>query len=261
MFVATKYEWIHCYQIPQWCNVYCQFAGHSQVAMITGGPNAIGMGNAALFTQQAEEGRISTIIVPLTTSELSAGVLSQFDLVILDQMQQISFMQALTLKNYVDQGGSILWMGDAATNYVSNPNDNALALAQNKSQPGYYEAYMKFVNQSGGTGFGLLGNYLGAQYISENTNPVSVSINQLIPSNPIVSGLLPAYAFTTPYVSVAQVPQVTTEVATLQVPGGTAVPAILDRKYVGRIVYVAFPVENANSPTLTQNLLDYLVQC
>lgn len=261
LFVATKFKWVQCYSIPQWCDVYCRINGHSQIAIITGGPDDPGLGDAKELSDVLLRDRL-TYATQFTSDQLSSGLLNQYELVILTKFKRITLEQATTIRDYVNRGGSILWIGDAASEYVNDSSATALALQLNSTHPGYYESYLRQLNATKAQGFGLLGEFLGAQRIGKTNPPTYVRFKTLVGTHPIVAGLNSfSFNFTTPYVTVAEDPRVSTKVAVLVLPNKNETAAILDRRYVGRIVYVSFPPERANSKTLILNLMDYLVQC
>lgn len=261
LFIATKYNWVRCSSVPQWCPIYCRISGHSQIAIIDGGVSDPGMGNAQLLLNQIQSDRINSIVVPFSADQISSGTLNNYQLVVLDHFQRITLNEAIALEQYVKQGGNLVWIGDAASSYVSTPADNQLALALNQTQPGYYQAYQKALQSINSSSFGPLGSFLGAQFVKSYHTSTPVTFTELDPSNPVVSGILNGYNFSTPYAVVTENPAVSDKVATLQTSVGSQVPAILIRRYVGTIVYVSFPLETSGSPTLTSNVIDYLVQC
>ncbi len=261
LFIATKYNWVRCSSIPQWCSLYCRVAGHSQIAIINGGANDPGMGNAQLLLNQIQSDRINSIVVPFSADQISSGILNNYQVVILDHFQRITLSEAIAIEQYVKQGGNLIWIGDSASSYVSTPADQQYALALNRTQPGYYEAYQKALSSINSSSFGPLATFLGAQFVKDSSTPSKVNFTELDSSNPTISGILNGYQFTTPYAIVTENPSVSDKVATLTTSDGQQVPAILVRRYVGTIVYVSFPLETSGSPTLTSNILDYLAQC
>lgn len=258
LFVVTKFKWVHCSQIPQWCDVYCSINGKSQVAIIHGPASDAGLGDASALHNQILTQRKFTYSAMFEASQLSQGLLDDYELVILTHVKNISLRQAITLRDYLDRGGSILWEGDAGSSYVLTQEDESYALAENLSNPGYYEYYEEILNSS--AGFGLLGDALGIKYLGNvpktgGARFYAVKLNHLILSGVKNFELPPA-----PFAKVTENPAVLTKVAEIEL-NGVKYPALLERKYIGRIIYVAIPLEYVNSRTLTSNALDYLVSC
>ncbi len=273
LFVATKYKFVHCTQIipidkpearaisSQWCNVYCSISGHSKVAIITGNSQDPGIGNADLLRRRISSQRLYTYIAPLDSSEISAGLLKDYELVVLTQFKTISLRQSIALRDYLQQGGSILWEGDAASRYEFTDDDKEFALAMNKTKPGFYEQYDDLVKNKS-AGFGLLGDFLGAQY-NRTVAPTSeiVRIRALTESHLTVQGVKNFNLTRAPYAIVQEDPRLVNKISVIRTPGGKEYPMFLERKFVGRLFYTAVPIEYIDSPTLLTNVMDYLVTC
>ena len=264
LVVVTKFKWAHCTVVPGWCDVYCSMFGHSKVALISGA-GAIGSSSALLPLIQRSHP--ITLVEPFPLDEMSAGLLEPYELVILEGPKNFTLKQRVALMDYLDRGGSLLLVGDAATQQYVSDEDLELALLMNATRPGYYEQVLKELNTTP-KGFGELGRYyLAAEYVrTEPAQPVALKI--IARDSPLVKGLKPDFALgnvsgvskLVPFAVVSENPASVTKVAVLTV-GGKEYPAILERKYVGRLIYFAFPPEQSGSPTLLGNLFDYLVTC
>ncbi|MBI3588403.1 hypothetical protein HY095_04365 [Candidatus Micrarchaeota archaeon] len=275
VFVATEFQWVHCSAIPQWCSVYCSVKGHSRVAVVYD-PDGGGLGNALLLRSRIEHDRPYTSVVPIRSDEISAGVLRNYALVILTQHRKIGISEALSIRDYlkgaqytggqqvrdlrdlVGGGASLLWEGDAASEYVITDSDDSRLRIENATSPGSYESYATYVKNHS-RGFGLLGEILGARLNA--TKAGSVQFKAISDTSPIVSGVKNFNLTTTQYAVVNEDPRLVNKIAVIKAPGGKEVPMLLERKFVGRIVYTAIPLELIDSKTLLGNVMDYLVSC
>jgi hypothetical protein len=266
LVILTKFKWIHCSQVPliPWCSWYCEMFGKSRVGIVYGGE---GMGNPVDLQNEIINFRYYTVVdPPLPLSTISIGVLKNYELVILENAKKITRGQANALKMYLEQGGNMLWIGDSGTQYYATDEDLAQARIRNNSEPGYYEAFVRSLNKTSG-GFGELADYLFVKYVETKPAQPGMTFNKVNADHLIMSGInesfpLPAVPFTVVTVNQAG----TNLLATIKV-GDKEYPAIIDTRYVGRIVYVSFPIEQV--PALAQgrgkylltNILDYLVTC
>ena len=77
----------------------------------------------------------------------------------------------------------------------------------------------------------------------------------------ITEGLLGRFDFNPEqYVVVSENPARVTKLASIK-HGEDEYPAILETRYSGKVIYVAYPLEKTNSSTLVNNLFDYLITC
>ena len=138
LVVLTKFQWIHCSQIPGWCNAYCSVItrSHSRVGLVSG-EDGIGDPQALYNIIQRERGY--TYLEQVGLSQLSSGSLKGYDLVILEKMKTVSSREAKAIKDYVDRGGSVLWIGDAAT--VQIPDQYDLLKAREANATFYDKLY------------------------------------------------------------------------------------------------------------------------
>jgi hypothetical protein len=261
LFVATKFKWVHCSQIPQWCDVYCRITGNSQVAVIYGAPDDPGTGDALLLRRRITAERLFTNVVPFRSSELSGGILDDYEMVALTQFKRITLREAIVLRDFLNKGGSLLWEGDAASEYRFSGEDDTYARQMNLTSPGFYEAFKDaVVNKS--KGFGILGDILGAQYNKTvPANPQIIRIKALSESHMVVQGVKNFNLSRAPYAIVTADPRYSTQVAVFRTPDDKSHPMFLDRKYVGRLFYTAVPLEYIDSRTLLTNVMDYMVTC
>ncbi len=304
LVLLTKFQWIHCTQVPgNWCQIYCDYImqAHSRVAIISDSA-AGGIGDAYALETLIRRMRPSTYVEPLPRDALSIGAIKGYDLIVLEQMRKITFGQARAIDEFVKRGGTLLWIGDAASEYYIDENDLAAELQRitksdeqaafaSKDYPvlkdikylnnSWYDTSKKqfvsrdevdalirkwkewhllnVVNKT--KGFGLLEKALGAKFVRTETTATPVFFKALLPDNILLKGLKPEFQTTaTQFAVVSENPALVTRIAALK-SGGKEYTGIFETRYAGKIVYVAFALENVNSTTFFQNLFDYLVTC
>ena len=266
LFVVTKFKYVHCSQIPQWCSVYCTVNGNSRVAIITGEDDDMGLGDGDQLERLLNQNRITTLVTRLHMSELSTGLLQDYELVVITNAKNVSLGQGLALNEYLGKGGSILWEGDALSYYNFSDADRFLLEAENRSKPGVYEAYERLLNRTSGYGFGFLGQEAGIRFVnvlqSDNSSisskePRFRSVKDHLMTSGIKNFELIAPV---PFAHVAEDTKYVTKIAVLNVTK-KEFPWLLERKLGGRIVYTAVPIEYIDSKTLLLNVFDYLVTC
>jgi hypothetical protein len=153
----------------------------------------------------------------------------------------------------------VIWVGDAGTVHYLTDTELKEAEFRNSSQPFYYESLVKRVGKE--TGFGLLEKYLGVSFVENKATSGSqgVQIQPIIRTHILASGLGTNYTIPVKeFSSVNSDPRVAKPVMLTAM--GKDYPAVLERKYAGRVIYYAFPPENAN-PQLLQNTLDFMMPC
>ena len=266
LVIVTKFKMVHCSQIPQWCAIYCQIMGRSRVALVSGDA---GIGDPNQLGKLVQELRFYTLVEPFPASEMSYGLLKDYEVVVLEHFRNITVGQTSALKAYLSGGGTVLWIGDAASNLYLSEEDKAEAklvnetwASENKTAAGglsYYEALEKKVENT--KGFGDLSNYLMAAYV-ENKAPAEPFVLKIVDKDHLISKGLKTEFSNQPaeFAAVNERPASVTKIAVIRT-GGKEYPAIFESSYVGKIIYVAFPLEIANSSALITNIMDYLVTC
>lgn len=259
LFILTKTRVIYPSSIPFWQNVYCNVfvQHHGRIALIYG---ADGIGNVNQLTSMISQVSPNLVVDPIDVSSLSPGLLSDYDLVILDHVKTVSFTGVLDVEDYLNAGGQLLWIGDSFSNQILTDSDKQAALLANQTQPFYYENLTKQASKQ--VGFGSFGaKYLFAYYLN-STNYRSFIFKIDAVDNYLVSGLKSGnnvsmdLALVNPYSSPTQ-----TRVADAII-GNQSYPSIIIEKSVGSlIVYTAFPPEEFNSTVFISNILNYLVPC
>ncbi len=276
LVVLTKFKWVHASQIPgNWHDVYCGdiCLGSACFGSLSGGKSRVGlvyddlaMGNWRELYGRISRERLFTLVEPIPERAISSGLLSGYELVILHN-KRITRNEARAVEDYLGAGGTVLMIGDAATEYYIAGEELKEYELVNQSKPGWYE--FKVNETANLKGFGPLAGHLGAQYLGGENESVfeigTVQRSHLIMSS-FPQGLIGLNAM--PFAQVSINPALTTKIASV-VKGKDEFPGILETKlgtpFFGRtyMMYLAFPIENAGpgSKTLLQNLMDYLVVC
>ncbi|MFH0836484.1 MAG: hypothetical protein V1834_04965 [Candidatus Micrarchaeota archaeon] len=266
LVLLTRFQWIHCSQVPgvNWCEIYCDniIQKSSRVAVVYD-PAAAGdsIGNATLLSNILSRRRGITLVQPYPVSQMSAGLLKSYDLVVLEQAPRLTFKQVDALLGYLDSGGTLVWVGDSASELYLSEEDLALALQRNATEPGSYEEIVKMVNNS--YGFGYFGDRaLLARFVGEVNVTEAVTLSLVDTDHPITGGIF--WEFETlpmkQFAYVSENPAGVDKIAVLKYKN-KEYPAILETRYAGKVVYFAYPIEATNSTSLMDNLLDYLLPC
>lgn len=270
LVILTKFGWIRCTQIPQWCDIYCNLMGKSHVGAVYGGE---GLGNPTLLRDEIVSFRLITVIdAPLPISQASLDLLKKYDLIILEQAKKITPRQAEAFRMYVLQGGTIIWIGDSASSYYLSPEELMDLKFKNETNPGIYEEKVDEVNKT--RGFGPLENILFASYIRTEKPTAGLTFHKVMRDHFIMQGLIQNFSMPTmPYAVVQPKPQGTAILAVLRTKEGKEYPAILETRYGGgKIIYISFPIEELprlselsgeklKGKYLLTNIIDYLIQC
>lgn len=229
LFVVTKFKWVQCGDVPGWCPVYCSINGRSTVAFVHGDE---GIGNPDLLKTmiQAETLHVAQD-VPL--SQLSFGYLQGFELLIVEKAKRLDDKQIKAFENYLNSGGSVIWIGDSGT---ANENGNL-------------------------TGFRRLNTYLLVDYLNETVNDTNANLTLAIANHKLVDGLnTKLLLFGVDFAKVKSNVAVATKVALLEWHG-QMLPGIIENKFVGRIVYFAIPPEQIKSKALINNMIKFMATC
>ena len=298
LVVATKFQWVHCSMIPGWCNVYCDVItrSHAQVALIHGPPGD-GIGNPVaddLETRGNLENEIRALrpdiaLLSISVDDLSAGLLKRYDVVILERAKRMSSRQITVLTDFVARGGTLVFVGDSATEQYVDPYD--LLLAQQERDE-YYEdlehelerrnetwdsAYANrsvkefrktetydLLNQSDKvrTGFRKLVAVTAAEYNRTISRNYFVNLSIALPDHLVAKGLLKKLTDTQiRQYAIVEVDPASTDVIAYVEDGNKRYPGIVETRYAGKVLYFAFPPERGNSATLLANTWDYIAAC
>ncbi|MFA4946230.1 MAG: hypothetical protein WC607_01670 [Candidatus Micrarchaeia archaeon] len=272
LVVLTRFGWVHCSQVPgNWCEIYCDqiLRSHSRVILLSGDE---GLGDPRALENEIRRVRPYTYLEPFDAEYLTAGMLENADLVILERMRTVSFTQALAIRDYVQKGGAMIWIGDAATDYYVDDYELAKARAMddeavyaaeaggyNISDANYYEHAL--LNASGQRGFYFLSGVLASDFTAVNSTDGGAGLKIVNRNHLIAKGLSPEFGIlASEYAVVAPTAQ-SANIIAMVTADGKDYPGIIETRYGGKVIFVAFPLEQANSTTLLMNILDYLVAC
>ncbi len=298
LVVLTKFQWVHCSMIPGWCNVYCDVIprSHAQVALIHGPPGS-GIGNPVaddLETRGNLENEIRALrpdiaLLPISVDDLSQGLLKRYDVVILERAKRMSSRQIDVLVDFVERGGTLVFVGDSATEQYVDPYDLLLAQQENQS---YYERLQSRLDQRNETWqsayanrsieefkktdtYDLLQNYTkiktgfrklvavtAAEYNRTVRRDYFSNLSIALPDHLVAKGLQKKLLDTQiREYAIVQVDPASTDIIAYIEDGKNRYPGIVETRYAGKVLYFAFPPERGNSATLLANTWDYIAQC
>ncbi|MFH1057040.1 MAG: hypothetical protein V1717_04590 [Candidatus Micrarchaeota archaeon] len=281
--VLTKFGWIHCSQVPgfDWCGTYCTYIeqGKSRVLVLYGND---GLGDPVSLRAQLSRLRGFSLVEPLQAVELSAGILKKYDLIIVEKFKTASTRQVEAIQGYLDSGGVLVWAGDAFSNQYVDEYDLLLARQKNETfylnliaynitpnttewNKAWAEArkttwYKHLNNLTKYNGFDVLEGYLGARYDSV-VNVTNASFRIVDPDHLTVKGLFKQFPTLAKRVTKVVPDASRTNLLAQVITENATLPGVIETRYAGKIVYVSFPLEEANSTTFLINLLDYLAPC
>ncbi len=266
LVVVTKFKVIHPSLVPGWQGVYCTYVEqkHSVVGFVVGSD---GTGNPEGLVLDLSNKRPSLRAEVVRMTDATPALLSRYEVIIIERSKTAPLRFVSVLEGYLDRGGSLVWTGDALSRQILDDRDLEEARQLNSSRPQWFnqtgkDYYSWFVetyqNQQGFGEFGnkFLGGFLRAERASTNT-----VFNPVIRGHLLLTGFNQRLAL--PQGTVFGVVNQNDDVdmlASLE-HGEESFPAILEKKYVGRIIYLAFPLESLGSESFLDNLFDYLVTC
>lgn len=269
LIIVTKFKIVHPSAVPGWQGVYCNYIEqkHSQIAIIT---SNTGDGNAqSLYTLLSNE-RPDLRFQLVKTRDLSPQLLTRYELVVLEQARDVSFKAIDSITAYLDKGGSLVWTGNSLSNQQPDSQDITEAKRRNETEKnfsskynGKWESYYDYyMDASRREGFGEFGeNFIGSYLKTESMQKPSLKI--ILDDHMLVSGLVKDL----PLKEGAKVTEVNPGSGLALIANiptnkeDEEIPAIIEQKYVGKILYLAVPLSSIESKTFRQNLFDYLVTC
>ncbi|MBI4406480.1 hypothetical protein HY571_01045 [Candidatus Micrarchaeota archaeon] len=266
LVVVTKFKVIHPSVVPGWQGVFCTYIEqkHSVVGFVVGSDGA---GNPEGLVVDLSNKRPSLRAEIVRISDATPALLSRYEVLILEKSKTAPLRFVNILEGYLDRGGSLVWTGDALSNQVLDDLDLEEARQLNASrdfwfnQTGkdYYSWFVEtYQNQQG---FGEFGNKFLGGFIKTERAATSTEFNPVIRGHLLLTGFNQRFAL--PQGTVFGVVNQNDDVDMLASieHGQDSFPAVLEKKYVGRIIYLAFPLESFNSESFLDNLFDYLVTC
>ncbi|MFW5902478.1 MAG: hypothetical protein ACOCTT_01175 [archaeon] len=112
LITMIKFGYMRCDTVPGMCGVYYGIFGEPKIAIIEG-EGAIG--NPQLLQEAIiQEKGMFPVIIPIGNVQ-TAGMLEQYDVVIVEGPKEISTNSMRAFARYVQQGGKLIWVGDAGT--------------------------------------------------------------------------------------------------------------------------------------------------
>ena len=271
LVVVTRFKVVHPSVIPGWQGVYCTYISeslgqkHSTVGFIYGKD---GLGDPEKLVDDLSKFRPTMRTELIRLDDVSAGALSRYEVVVLEKTHSVPFKTITALEKYLDNGGSLVWTGDALSNQTLDRRDLEEARQKNATLPHFAnnsgtgkDYYSWFVeNSQDQHGFGDFGDRFVGAYLKNQRAGSGVTLKPIVQGHLLLAGiketdLPPALTYSV----VNQNPEA--DVLANIDNGQETVPGILEMKYVGRIVYIAFPLESLNSTSFIDNVFDYLVTC
>lgn len=266
LVIVTKFKIVHPSVIPGWQGTYCTYIEqkHSVVGFVYG---ADGAGDPEKLIETLSKNRPELRTEPVRISDVTPGLLSRYEVIVLEKTRTVPFKALSALEGYLDSGGTLIWTSDALSNQVLDDRDLEEARQLNTSRPNWLnqtgkDYYAWFVEKSQAQkGFGEFGDkFLGGFLKTQRATNSTTEFNPVIREHLLVTGLQRVPIPSSTVLGVVNQNDDVNMVATVET-GTESFPAILEKKYVGRILYFAFPLEGLNSQAFLDNVFDYLVTC
>jgi uncharacterized membrane protein len=196
----------------------------------------------------------------------------------------MSTLQVQAVQEFVDRGGTLILIGDAASEQYVDNYDLVWARGQNTSfyqdlvvrgvapdsqewkdawkSVEFSDWYTYLIHANTTTvGFGRLSSVIAAEFDHTENVTGNVTLDGVFLNHMVYRGIVGEYPIEIDKFAVVNFdPSAVTLIATIN-KDGKDYPAIFETKYAGRILYFAFPLEAANSTTLITNVIDYLIPC
>lgn len=265
LVIVTKFKVVHPSAIPGWQGLYCDYVEqkHSVVGFVYG---TDGAGDPEKFVEQLSKQRPDMRTELVRIGDVTPGLLSRYEVVVLEKTRTVPFKALSALEGYLDSGGTLIWTSDALSNQVLDDRDLEEARQLNASRPNWFNAtgkdyYSWFVEKSqaqkgfGEFGDNFLGGFLKTQHATSRTE-----LNPVIRDHLLVTGFQRVAIPLGTSLGVVNQNDDVNMIASIE-DSGQSFPAILEKKYVGRILYFAFPLEGLESLSFVDNVFDYLVTC
>lgn len=115
LFLLTWTNVTSCRVIPGWCDIYWSVVrgGQPRILIVYGNE---GMGNPDLLKAALADPNYVHVQAQMQNIDLiSYGNLKNYDLVIVEKAKKISTAKLKSFIDYVNQGGRLVWTGDAGT--------------------------------------------------------------------------------------------------------------------------------------------------
>ncbi len=115
LFLLTWTGVIKCRVVPGWCDVYWSVTkgGQPRILIVTGNN---GMGDPDLLKSALADPNYVHVQAQIQNIDLiNLGNLKNYDLIIVEKARKISTGKLKVFMDYVNQGGRLVWTGDAGT--------------------------------------------------------------------------------------------------------------------------------------------------
>ncbi len=191
LFLATKFGLISCRVIPGWCDIYRGIVGYPRVLIVKG---SSGLGDPDLLKDLLAS-RCRIFAREIHVNQLTSGVLSGYDAVIVTRARRMDVQKMKALAKYLVEGGRLVWTGDAGTEVPENE------VVYEDELLGYGHPHRPvdpWTRKEGNTVIEFGRNVLSARYITNfcDANNISCKGNDFLGtletpdrSHPLVQGL------------------------------------------------------------------------
>lgn len=113
--------------IPSWCDLYWDImrwgSGGEPLVLIVYGDGGLG-DHQLLYDSMSDPNHLRVRPNMIHLDRITIGTLKQYDLVIVEEAREISTDKLETFLDYIEQGGRLVWTGDAGTELA--PGDEYL---------------------------------------------------------------------------------------------------------------------------------------
>jgi hypothetical protein len=191
-FLLTWSGLMKCNNVPFGCNIYDFVMGSPRVLIAYGDE---GLGNPELLKQYLQDPRIvgAESVDTQHINNLSLGNLKNYKLIIVEQARQISYEQLQMFMDYTNQGGRLVWIGDAGilrgVEEVQNISDiNSLAQLDNNPWVRVEKTGSYLLNFDEFLSLRYLNNYCVEKDCSENLFSVGILVPEPTRNHPLIFG-------------------------------------------------------------------------
>ncbi|MFH1247367.1 MAG: hypothetical protein V1644_03225 [Candidatus Micrarchaeota archaeon] len=266
LVVVTKFKIVHPSTVPGWQGVYCDYVEqkHSIVGFVIGSDGAGDPDNLMLTLSKSQP---TLRIEPVRLSDITPGLLSRYEVLVVEKSKTVPFRTLSALESYLDGGGTLIWASDSLSHQVLDSRDLSELKQENLTHPDWYartgkDYYTWFIEEfQSKPGFGDFGDKFIGGFIEARRSTGSTFLNPVMRDHLMLSGITRVKLEPQIVLGVVNQNDDVNMLASIEGTGDDAFPAILEKKYVGRILYFAFPLESLESTAFLDNVFDYLVTC
>jgi regulator of extracellular matrix RemA (YlzA/DUF370 family) len=144
LFIFIWTGTIRCRTIPGGCSVYwgvmTLITGRQQpsVLILYDPTDQKGLGNPELLKELLSDRKGVAVHPSLADIRfLNSEQLKNISLIIVEKARKISTLQLLTIRNYISQGGRVVWIGDAGVEINADKGDMHYIGIENKEENGW----------------------------------------------------------------------------------------------------------------------------